>query len=171
MRSIDGKKAQPTRPSFPRKRESRGAAEDVRVRMPTCPNLRRKVGSFVLLRYDMHAVFGGMAERLNAAVLKTVVSEAIPQVRILLPPPFLRNGACRLQTSLRRDAGAAEQGSLLSCCGAYASPRVRIPLSPPYSCAPVAQWIRARDYGSRSREFESSRARHLFLKSAQPCFL
>ena len=56
------------------------------------PNFRRKVSAnkvdiAVRVRYDMHAAFGGMAERFNAAVLKTVVSEAIPQVRILLPPP------------------------------------------------------------------------------------
>ena len=31
-------KAPPTRPSFPRKRESRDAADDVRVRPPPCPN-------------------------------------------------------------------------------------------------------------------------------------
>ena len=62
---------------------------------------------------------GGMAERLNAAVLKTVVSQDTAGSN---PAPTAIGAAAyvisrAVSRPLWRDAGVAEQGSLLSCCG------------------------------------------------------
>ena len=64
-----------------------------------------------------------MAERLKAAVLKTVKCKA-SWVRILPPPPH--------QKIRRRNGRVAEGARLLSEYGCYSPSRVRISLSPPY---------------------------------------
>ena len=76
---------------------------------------------FVFLRAK-----GEMAERSNAAVLKTVVPVTEPGVRIPLSP----RGGCA-----RRDGRAVECGGLENRCPPAGGPGVRIPLSPRSGCA------------------------------------
>ena len=88
-----------------------------------------------------------MAEWSNAAVLKTVVAKVTVGSN---PTPTA------IQYILWRGARAVESGCLLSSCGASHHGFESHPLRHDY--APVAQWIRASDYGSEGRGFESSRA-------------
>ena len=63
----------------------------------------------------------------------------------------------RHYTKIWRGAGVVELGCLLSSYGLTAIVGSN-PTSSASYYAPVAQWIRASDYGSEGRGFESSRA-------------
>ena len=85
-----------------------------------------------------------MAEWTKAAVLKTVVAKATVGSN---PTPT---------ATLWRGAGVVELDCLLSSYGESHRGFESHPLRS--QCAPVAQWIRASDYGSEGRGFESSQA-------------
>ena len=97
--------------------------------------------------YNYQLFSGGMAEWSNAAVLKTVVAKVTVGSN---PTPTA------IQYTLWRGARAVESGCLLSSCGESHHGFESHPLRHNY--APVAQRIRASDYGSEGRGFESSQA-------------
>ncbi len=101
----------------------------------------------VFFWYNNPMFCGGMAEWSNAAVLKTVVAQVTVGSN---PTPTA------MQNTLWRGARAVESGCLLSSCGASHHGFESHPLR--HDDAPVAQWIRASDYGSEGRGFESSQA-------------
>ncbi len=68
-----------------------------------------------------------MAEWLKAAVLKTVVRKYRG-----FESYFLRHTFFKIRKSLGEMTELADGARLLSECGGYTPPRVRIPLSPPY---------------------------------------
>jgi hypothetical protein len=68
---------------------------------------------------------GGMAERTKATVLKTVVAERSPRVRIPLPPPQKRH-----RCNARGGARVVDWGRLLSGCGVNSSTQGSNPCLP-----------------------------------------
>ena len=119
----------------------------------------------VLVKWYLTHLIGGMAEWFKAAVLKTVERKF---------RGFESYSLRHITISLGEVTELADGARLLSECGGYTPPRVRIPPSPPYTVHPA--WLmsvtgRVFVYHPQSRlRFIQPVTPFSCWTCAQPCF-